>query len=478
MSDLSANYDPFDESLWGELARVLLIGTSVCSAAFWAFQLANETTALVMLVTNILVVGIAVGSRFAGWQRLVSLLVLVVGIIAVFAAKQDPTVWWRPIVVFSPIATVGALFVLVFRDGLIAIRKRTTTMTSGKILMTAAAVGVAMYMVVIPSIGAFLEMFRERPRGYVVEDLTPLEVLRIRSAKVVVFGVFAYAGACVGSFLNVVAASAPRGEPIALRSSACPKCGTLIRRIDNLPIFSYLHLRGCCRDCDAEIPIRYFNVELVGFAIFGSLFLYELITGAANVPGFRHYYYAGILWIILYAKWSVIGIYFFHCALFSCLLTLGLIEQNRLRAPRWMTIAMPVIFASIAIISPAILTVSLGDQTPFRFPDTYPDWVDRALTSGIGGVLGLALGNLFNATSLRNHQSSASLVLGFALVGISLGWQASITIAILWLALMKLTKTIGGRVMRPRWLTPTTFLFVVVMLHHPAWKWLASQLSF
>ncbi len=41
-------------------------------------------------------------------------------------------------------------------------------------------------------------------------------------------------------------------------------------------------------------------VEVIGAAIFGSLFLFELITGAANVPGFREYAYKGVVWIVLY----------------------------------------------------------------------------------------------------------------------------------------------------------------------------------
>ena len=57
-----------------------------------------------------------------------------------------------------------------------------------------------------------------------------------------------------------------------------------IRRIDNLPLISYLNLGGRCRNCLSAIPVRYFLTELIGATIFGSLFLYELVTGAANVP--------------------------------------------------------------------------------------------------------------------------------------------------------------------------------------------------
>ena len=71
-----------------------------------------------------------------------------------------------------------------------------------------------------------------------------------------------------------------------------------IRRRDNFPIISFLLLGGRCRECRVPIPIRYLGVELVAALIFASLFLYELVTGAANVPGFRPYLYTGIVWII------------------------------------------------------------------------------------------------------------------------------------------------------------------------------------
>ena len=336
---------------------------------------------------------------------------------------------------------------------------------------------VAMYMIVIPSIDSVTESVGERPTSYTIEELSPLEVLRIRSAKLAVFAVFAYVGACVGSFLNVVAASAPLGEPIALRSSACPKCETPIRRIDNLPLVSFIGLRGQCRVCGVSIPIRYFTVELTGLWIFASLFLYELTTGAANVPGFRSYSHAGILWMILYTKWPVIGIYFFHCALFSCLLTIALMEQGRLRPPRWLALALLAVFAILAVVSPSLLTASVVDQLPLRWPAAYPDWVDRALSCGVGGGIGWAFGYFARSLRLRQRQFSTSLPLAFALVGIALGWQAVLTIAALWWIATMLLKQFGGRRGRPTWLTTTTMLFTVAMLHHPLWRWLASLLS-
>jgi leader peptidase (prepilin peptidase)/N-methyltransferase len=70
-------------------------------------------------------------------------------------------------------------------------------------------------------------------------------------------------GACIGSFLNVCIYRIPAGRSIVHPGSSCPRCGTMVRFYDNLPILSYLILRGKCRDCQTPITIRYPLVELL-----------------------------------------------------------------------------------------------------------------------------------------------------------------------------------------------------------------------
>jgi leader peptidase (prepilin peptidase) / N-methyltransferase len=69
-------------------------------------------------------------------------------------------------------------------------------------------------------------------------------------------------GLLVGSFLNVVAWRLPRGESLVRPRSRCPGCGAPIRPYDNVPVLSWLLLRGRCRDCGASISPRYPLVEL------------------------------------------------------------------------------------------------------------------------------------------------------------------------------------------------------------------------
>ena len=83
-------------------------------------------------------------------------------------------------------------------------------------------------------------------------------------------GVCAVLGLAVGSFLNVVIYRVPRGESIVSPRSSCPSCGTPIRERDNIPVVSWLLLRGRCRHCQAPISMRYPLVELACAALFAG----------------------------------------------------------------------------------------------------------------------------------------------------------------------------------------------------------------
>jgi leader peptidase (prepilin peptidase) / N-methyltransferase len=80
-------------------------------------------------------------------------------------------------------------------------------------------------------------------------------------------------GAVVGSFLNVVIHRLPRGESLVHPRSRCPSCGTQIAEYDNVPIVSWLVLRGRCRYCGAPISPRYPVVELLTALTFAAVVL-------------------------------------------------------------------------------------------------------------------------------------------------------------------------------------------------------------
>jgi leader peptidase (prepilin peptidase) / N-methyltransferase len=78
-------------------------------------------------------------------------------------------------------------------------------------------------------------------------------------------------GAILGSFLNVVIHRLPRGESLVSPGSRCPECETPIAPYDNVPVLSWLILRGRCRHCGARISPRYPAVELLTAASFAAV---------------------------------------------------------------------------------------------------------------------------------------------------------------------------------------------------------------
>lgn len=87
-------------------------------------------------------------------------------------------------------------------------------------------------------------------------------------------------GMLVGSFLNVVLYRVPRGESVVFPASHCPHCGRTLRAWENVPVVSWLLLRGRCRSCKAPISVRYPLVELLTGALFALAALEFGVTPA------------------------------------------------------------------------------------------------------------------------------------------------------------------------------------------------------
>jgi len=104
-------------------------------------------------------------------------------------------------------------------------------------------------------------------------------------------------GLLVGSFLNVVIWRVPRGESVVRPPSHCPSCGNQVRPRDNVPVVSWVLLKGKCRDCDAAISRRYPLVELatgVAFAVMALRFGWDAV-----LPAYLYLAAIGVaLWMI------------------------------------------------------------------------------------------------------------------------------------------------------------------------------------
>jgi leader peptidase (prepilin peptidase)/N-methyltransferase len=126
-------------------------------------------------------------------------------------------------------------------------------------------------------------------------------------------------GACVGSFLNVIAWRLPRQESLVLPPSHCPRCGTRLAWFENLPVLGWLLIRGRCRHCNRPVSLRYPLVELLCAGLWvAALLARPTAMGSGASP-----------LLLLLAGWLLI----------SWLLPLALIDIDRLWMPepllRW-----------------------------------------------------------------------------------------------------------------------------------------------
>ncbi len=90
-------------------------------------------------------------------------------------------------------------------------------------------------------------------------------------------------GICIGSFLNVVIIRLPRHESLIKRASHCMTCGTKIRPIDLIPVFSWLFLRGRCHSCGEKISPRYPIVESLNGIMYVLTFIVLDINAKAII---------------------------------------------------------------------------------------------------------------------------------------------------------------------------------------------------
>jgi leader peptidase (prepilin peptidase)/N-methyltransferase len=143
-------------------------------------------------------------------------------------------------------------------------------------------------------------------------------------------------GVCIGSFMNVCIYRLPASKSIINPArSICPTCGNTIRFYDNIPVLSYLWLKGKCRHCNSLIAVRYLLVELTGgffalciyfkFGITIEAFLYyalissllvitfididnQIIPDVITLPGIPIFFFASFAFAAITYKDSLLGI--------------------------------------------------------------------------------------------------------------------------------------------------------------------------
>ncbi|MEO6944811.1 MAG: prepilin peptidase [Lacisediminihabitans sp.] len=152
-------------------------------------------------------------------------------------------------------------------------------------------------------------------------------------------------GLVIGSFLNVVIYRVPLKKSIVSPPSACGSCAHPIRWYDNIPLLSWLVLRGKCRDCGSRISIRYPLVELgsaLFFAVVALIFVPPIIE-ATSLPTV----WAGVLALVAYLYLAAISV------------ALALIDLDTRRLPN--AIVMPAyLVGAVLLASSSVLSANFG----------------------------------------------------------------------------------------------------------------------
>ena len=170
-------------------------------------------------------------------------------------------------------------------------------------------------------------------------------------------------GLIIGSFLNVVIYRLPREQSIVLPNSACPSCRAPVRAYDNIPVISFIVLRGRCRSCRAPISLRYPIVELLTAFLFVAVTAHEGTSYA--LP--------------------------FDLAFVAALIALIFIDADHMILPNAITYP-GILFALMSRIAvPYLAGASALDDLPGlieRFPPTLPMWSVSLIGAAIGALVG------------------------------------------------------------------------------------------
>jgi len=184
-------------------------------------------------------------------------------------------------------------------------------------------------------------------------------------------------GAVIGSFLNVCIYRIPAGQSVVSPPSSCPGCGARIRWFQNVPILSWVFLRGRCASCKARISIRYPLIE----ALNGFLF-------------------ALVLWYFGFSSATLV-----YWLLISALVVITFIDLDHQIIPD--VISLPGIV--------------VGFLCSFFIP--WLPWVDSLLGILLGGGILLAIAWLYEVLAKREGMGGGDIKL-LGMIGAFLGWKA------------------------------------------------------
>ena len=319
------------------------------------------------------------------------------------------------------------------------------------------------YMILLPTAGWVINRFNPPELSGEIEDMSLNEFIRAKSVEAISALMFFVLGATVGSFLNVVVYRLPRRHSVFFKRSRCPDCATPIQGRDNIPILGWLLLNGRCRACDRPIAGRYPMVELLTGTLFLILYFVELLSGGQNIPERLPNFHRGITWILLFPKWDLIGLYFYHGLGLSILISFMLIDIDRQRISLLAKTGIAALLLIPGVVCPDLLPIPFIDSAQ-RW--AISPWLLGVLQCSIGGVLAgvIGWGTLLGISSSRISKPVGQIPTFSVILGISFGWQAALTIMILGLALRLITMPVYRKRTGSHLLTVNLFLATVIHL--------------
>jgi leader peptidase (prepilin peptidase)/N-methyltransferase len=215
--------------------------------------------------------------------------------------------------------------------------------------------------------------------------------------------IYSLFGLIIGSFLNVCIYRIPLGKSVVSPGSACPACGTPVRPYDNIPVLSYLLLRGKCRACGKSISIQYPFVELMTAVAFFACAL----------------------------KWNFAPPTFVNTLLLSAVIVLIFTDLNHRILPNVLT--LPGTIAGILLCRLQLLDYYSFDPLAKRIapmlwpgnPNAVLPWLGSILGALIGGGLLLLFGMGYEKLRKRQGLGMGDVKM-MAMVGAFLGWPLAI----------------------------------------------------
>lgn len=194
-------------------------------------------------------------------------------------------------------------------------------------------------------------------------------------------------GAIWGSFFNVVIARLPRGESVVRPASRCMVCGTPVRAWDNVPVLSYLWLRGRCRTCGTHFSVRYPLVEALTAVLAVAIFWKFTGSDLGEATAVRLGRFA------LYFAWT------------GALIVLSFIDLDTKRLPDIITIPGTFIFFAAAFAAHDVR------------------WLDRAIGAAAGYLIVRLIADFYYYVLKREGLGLGDGKL-LAMIGAVMGWRS------------------------------------------------------